>query len=862
VTSTFARFPARLQDAIASRLGWTSLRPVQEEAGQAILDGKNAIVLAPTAGGKTEASMFPALANLLERPAEGVGVIYIAPIKALLNNQEERLGTYAEMVGLRRFVWHGDVAAPTRKKFLKDPAEILMTTPESLEVMLVSPSSPAEVLFRDLRLVVIDEVHAMSGTDRGAHLMSVLERLAPLSSNDVQRVGLSATVGNPKAILGWIKGTSRRDGVIVDPKKPPSKRNVHVGLYDSVSSLAGEAAARGAGKKSLFFCQSRRLTEGVAERMRGRGIDVFVHHSSVSLEERRAAEERFHKGLSEGEGNGACIVCTSTLELGIDVGDLDLVFQANAPSTVSSFLQRMGRTGRREGTTANTTFLCEESESVVQAVALIELARARWVEPVAVQTRCWPVLVHQLLAMTLQFGAISAERCRDQLSRVPDFSGIRREEFDAVVDHMKAEEYLFESGGLLSMGQKAERVFGRKNFMELYAVFSSPVLFRVETLAGRDIGSLEQTFVDRLVQDMSSFLLGGRAWTVAHVNLPDRVVQVREAPGGVKPSWGGYIPQHLSFDVCNRIKGVLAEDTVYPYVDEVAATHLQAQRDDLGELLRRKAPAIQLEGGQARWWTFAGGRINQTIKYGLEIAEGWKVVPDNFMVRIEGDGVNHDTVRAAIEKLGSRPFWRAPDTKRAVLARLPNYRLSKFQDCLPEPMALEMVAGYLLDIEGTIAWLAGGPPSRSHSSSGPGTPRVQLRLPGGDVREGLRPGLEGRWEALPDDLSVRDLEAVAHMVNGYKIGEQHLGLAETSAFDLAWATRDRWLATGEWTGTAVELLATFFCVVRGWRGLYVPPEDGDEHHVEAQSLYEAIRRRLREHPEEVELVPAATESES
>jgi ATP-dependent Lhr-like helicase len=217
--------------------------------------------------------------------------------------------------------------------------------------------------------------------------------------------------------------------------------------------------------------------------MRGRSIDVFVHHSSVSLEERRAAEDRF------AHGTNACIVCTSTLELGIDVGDLDLVFQANAPSTVSSFMQRMGRTGRREGTTANTAFLCEEPEAVLQAIALIELARDGWIERVAQQERCWPVLVHQLLAMSLQFGAISAERCWDQLARVPDFRGISHAEFDAVIEHMLKNEFLFESGGLLSMGTASERAYGKKNFMELYAVFSSPVLYRVVTEAGRDLGS-------------------------------------------------------------------------------------------------------------------------------------------------------------------------------------------------------------------------------------------------------------------------------------------------------------------------------------------------------------------------------------
>ena len=698
--TTFARLPPRLQEAIVSRLGWTGLRPVQELAGAAILDGKNAVVLAPTAGGKTEAAMFPVLAGLMEQPPSGVGALYVAPIKALLNNQEERLGTYTEMVGLRHFVWHGDATQSDKRRFTREPGELLMSTPESIEVMLLSPRVPAPKLFRDLRYVVIDEVHAFAGTDRGAHLMSVVERVVRLTGNDVLRIGLSATVGNPAEILAWLRGTSQRDSCVIDPPRPPSRRDLLVTMNESVGAIAGRAARTAAGKKSLFFCQSRSMTESVAERMRGTGIDVFVHHSSISLEERHAAEERFHRGTD------ACIVCTSTLELGIDVGDLDLVFQENATSTVSSFLQRMGRTGRRPGSHANITFFCEDRDAVLQAVALIELARGHWVESIPEQTRCWPVLVHQLLAMTLQFGAVSAERCWDQLSVVPDFRGIQRNEFDALLEHMKRNDFLFESGGLLSMGERAERVFGRKNFMELYAVFSSPVMYRVRTEAGRDLGSLEQAYVDRLVEEMTSFLLGGRAWTVEHVNHGDKIVRVRPAPAGQKPSWGGHVPQLLSREICEQVRRILADtESSYPYVDAAATSVIEHARGDLSALLKRSGPAIQLDDGVGRWWTFAGGRINHTFKYALEWLEGWKVIPDNFVVRIQGDGVTQETIRAAIGRMSATGFWESDGTRSAILARLPDYRLSKFQLALPRSAAAEMVGAYLLDFDGADAFV-------------------------------------------------------------------------------------------------------------------------------------------------------------
>lgn len=693
--STFSRLAPRLQEAIVSRLGFTSLRPVQELAGAALLDGENAVVLAPTAGGKTEASMFPTLSLLIEQPPAAVGALYIAPIKALLNNQAERLGQYTQMVGMDRFVWHGDATANEKKQFLKQPCELLMTTPESLEVMLVSPRVPVPRLFADLRMVVVDEVHALAGTDRGAHFMSVLERLARHTENDIQRVGLSATVGNPEAILRWLQGSSKRKGRVVDPPKVPTRREIKIELTPTVAEMASVASLEAKGQKSLFFCQSRSLTESVADRMRGRGIDVFVHHSSVSQAERAEAERNFH------EGQNACIACTSTLELGIDVGDLNKVLQANAPSTVSSFLQRMGRTGRRKDTVANTNFYVEHLDLGLQAIALVELAKAGFVEAVPDQRRCFPVMVHQLLAMTLQFGAITPAAAFDQLGRVGDFADIQPEEFATLVEHMVAEGYLYETGGQLSMGDKAERVYGRKNFMELYAVFSSPVLYKVHTAQKHEIGSLEQSFVDSLVEDMSAFLLGGRGWIVEHINHDDRVVRVIPAPRGKKPSWGGFAPQMLSFELCQQVRRVLEGDATYPYVHPQLMASVNERRDELGDSLRRAPILIQLVDGKAHCWTFAGGRINHTLRYVFSTLGGFKVMADNFQLRLEGESVTHGAVEEIIQRMRQDAFWQDRSVWSRIMGSLPEYRLSKFQRALPPEFAEEIVAGYLLDVPGT-----------------------------------------------------------------------------------------------------------------------------------------------------------------
>jgi ATP-dependent Lhr-like helicase len=197
------------------------------------------------------------------------------------------------------------------------------------------------------------------------------------------------------------------------------------------------------------------------------------------------------------------------------------------------------------------------------------------------------------------------------------------------------------------------------------------------------------------------------------------VVVVRDAPGGTKPSWGGYIPQHLGFELCQGMKRVITDTAPcsarYPYVDEAGLKQIEQKREELGDLLRRPGHAVQIDGPVARWWTFAGGRVNHTLKYGFEVAEGWKVVADNFQLRIEGDGVahegdgvTHESVRKAIGKMASLGFWGAPDMRRAVLGKLPGYRLSKFQECLPETFALEVIESYLLDVRGTVRWLGSG----------------------------------------------------------------------------------------------------------------------------------------------------------
>ncbi len=310
MSDDFDRLSPALQCQIVNGLGFKELRPVQLNAIGPILDGENCVVLAPTAGGKTEAAFFPLLSQMDQHDWRPVSVIYVAPIVALLNNQEHRLQQYAGLIGRRAFKWHGDVGASARKRFVADPSDILLTTPESLEVMLMSSRVPAKRLFQGLQAIVIDEIHAFVGDDRGGHLSSVLERLSRYCGRDVQRIGLSATVGNPEDFLRWVKGSSARAGRVLYPVGASKQPEIKLDYVGHLENAAAVIAALHPGEKRLVFVDSRRRVESLGKLLLERGVDAHVTHSSLSKEQREIAQRAFE------DGKNCVIVATSALELG------------------------------------------------------------------------------------------------------------------------------------------------------------------------------------------------------------------------------------------------------------------------------------------------------------------------------------------------------------------------------------------------------------------------------------------------------------------------------------------------------------------------------------------------------------------
>jgi ATP-dependent Lhr-like helicase len=687
--TAFSRLSPAVQYQIVNTLGFSGLRPVQAQTIDAVLDDKNCVVLAPTAGGKTEAAFFPLLSRMDAEDWKPVSVVYVAPIRALLNNQEHRLERYAGLIGRRAFKWHGDVGDGAKRGFIRDPADVLLTTPESLEVMLMSRRVPAERLFRGLRAVVVDEIHAFVGDDRGGHLSAVLERLSRFCGRDVQRIGLSATVGNPGDILRWVAGSSQRSGVVVDPGGSRKTPEIALDWVANADNAAKMIAQLHPGKKRLVFVDSRRGVEALGEKLRAIGVDAYVTHSSLSLEERQAAEAAFH------DGQNCVIIATSVLELGIDVGDLDHVIQIDAPSSVAAFLQRMGRTGRREGKNPSCTFLATEPDGLLQAAAIVQLFRRGFIEPIPIAHRAAHLLAHQLLAMTVQVeGGIPVADWWAWVSQATPFQGLDETDRKELVDHMLAENILAESGGRYSLGERGEKRYGWKNFAELYAVFSAPQILKV-LWGATEIGSIDVTFAQQEKLENLSFVLGARPWRAVAIDFAQGIVRVEPIASGKLARWQGR-GRLLGRDLCQAMLEIIVSDEVPPEWSRRAKDRLAELRTEYRDA-GAGSSAIVADTYGLRLWTFGGGKANNLLAQCLEERLGEKLVVDNLYVAFRGQAAASEAaIREAIADL--RREGRPNDADALRLAEnCARGRLSKFQQCLPPRLEAAFLAEVLTD---------------------------------------------------------------------------------------------------------------------------------------------------------------------
>lgn len=647
----FEQLNAAVQHHVVNTLGWRSLRPHQEQAIAPILRGDHVLVQAPTAGGKTESAMLPLLSRMVGEEWTGPSVLYLCPIKALLNNLEARLTQLTGMVGRTVGVWHGDVNQGTRKRLLRDRPDVLLATPESVEVMLVSRLVDHRRFFAQLRAIVVDEVHAFAGDDRGWHLLALMERITALADAPVQRVALSATLSNPEALLEWLTvGADAPRAVIRGTSLAAADADVTLDYVGSLDNAALVLSRLHRGEKRLVFCDSRAQVEELAQGLRSHGVRTFVSHSSLGVDERRRAEEAFS------QGSDCVIVATSTLELGIDVGDLDRVIQIDAPRTVASFLQRLGRTGRRAGSQRNCLFLATNEDTLLRGAALLRLWDAGFVEPVHPPALPYHVLTQQLLAMILEEGG-GVERAALERRVAPWLAtaGMTAADLTLLLKHLLETEVLYADGPILVLGSEGEARYGAKNFLTLFSVFNTPPLVTVYHGA-EEVGQVHPLSFLRRGDEPPLLALGGHGWRVTHLDWPRKRAWVEPTAYRGRSRWlGGGAPMHHA--LAQAARDVLRDGVPARLLSQRAQTALESLRDEFDWVADAQGTTLVVEPPEsgARWWSFAGDLYNTAVVHRLKDA-GVRCTADALGVTLlpspgeDGQVLSSEGTRVRIEE--------------------------------------------------------------------------------------------------------------------------------------------------------------------------------------------------------------------
>ncbi|MFI6653802.1 DEAD/DEAH box helicase [Streptomyces sp. NPDC050529] len=682
---------------VVNTLGWPDLRPMQRAAVHPLMNGEDAILLAPTAGGKTEAACLPILSAMSEQRWTGTSVLYLCPLKALLNNLVTRIDGYAQWLGRRAALWHGDTRESQRQRIRNERPDILLTTPESLEAMLIGVKTDHAHLLGGVRAVVVDEVHAFAGDDRGWHLLAVLERLERVVGRPIQRIGLSATVGNPDDLLTWLQGSGagKRPARVIAPdtsadsaSPAPPSGEVELDYVGSLENAAKLITALHRGEKRLVFCDSRRQVEQLGAALREREVTVFLSHASLSATERTRSEQAF------AEARDCVIVSTSTLELGIDVGDLDRVIQIDAPSSVAAFLQRIGRTGRRPGSTRNCLFLATRKDTLLQAAALLLLWGKGWVEPVTPPPEPRHLVAQQLLAVTLQEQRVGDRMWPDQWNGLAPFD----RSAEPIVRHLTEQGFLDSDEGLLFIGPEAEKRFGRRHFIELTASFTAPPQFTV--LSGRtEIGQMDPSVLTDERPGPRRLLLGGRSWQVTFIDWTRKRAFVEPADGGGVAKWSSGSLMGLSYTLTRAMREVLlGADPPVSLTRRAEVCLTEWREDEAPELVHPEATLVARHDNDVRWWTWAGYRANATLAATLPAIADPVQRPTDCYVRLRED-LTPDMWRASRESAGNGAALVLPDVDRRAVHGL------KFSAALPERLAVATVAARLADFEGARAAL-------------------------------------------------------------------------------------------------------------------------------------------------------------
>lgn len=712
--------------------GWTELRDAQERAIPPIIAAKSDVIIAAsTATGKTEAAFLPILSRLLRPEDEGGVALCVSPLKALINDQWERLEQLCETLDIPVVPWHGDVAASRKQKFVKSPAGCVLITPESLEAMLYNKGSSVSALFARLKYVVVDELHSFMGSERGKQLQSLLARLEVTLRRRVPRIGLSATLGDIQLAADYLRPGEGANVTVIESTDASTRMKILVKGYLDLPPMLTEAeiATREKsgeelklvdttgtgmlaigrhlyenlrGTNNLIFPNSRQSVERYTAILRSLceadriSPEFWPHHGNLSKELREETERALKQTQQP-----ASAVATSTLELGVDIGPVVSVAQIGPAPSVSSLRQRLGRSGRRKGSPAVLRGYVLEPEldqrspvadtlreGLVQLIAQIELLLQRWFEPPRAAGMHLSTLIQQLLSAIGQYGGISAGQAYALLCVKGPFRTISQEDFATLLRSLGAQDILLQdSGRTLLHGPAGEAIANHYSF---YAAFSSPEEYRLVS-RGRVLGSLPITSPVGLGDYL---LFAGRRWKVEMVDQPQKVVEVEAARGGRAPAFGG-TPGVVNTRVRQEMKAVLAGDKQLGYLDPMAHELLMAARAAFRSMgLANTTRFASADGLKLFLWQ--GDEIQNTLA---------------LMFKKLGIQAKNEGLCLALENCDPVRFGEAVDTllkleeltPETLLAGVENLAIEKWDLLVPSPLRERNYASLFLDLAGTYA---------------------------------------------------------------------------------------------------------------------------------------------------------------
>jgi len=712
--NVFERFAPWIQEHIYKQ-GWSELRPVQIAAAEALFGSSDHLLLSSgTASGKTEAAFLPALTLLGEQPASSVGILYVSPLKALINDQFVRLSRLLEEGGISVTKWHSDASPACKNRLLREPEGLLQITPESLESLLLNRKGACGKLFQDLRFVVIDEVHYFMQNERGLQLQCLLARLERLAGCNPRRIGLSATLGSPEAACDWLSfGTRRKCG---HPGVQDARRRLLLSMryfYPGEPGLDAQLYEQTLGKKTIIFTKSRLESELTIAKLKHlaahlKSPDVYrVHHGSISAALREEAEREM-KRSERPIVTGA----TVTLELGLDIGDLDRVVQLGAPVTASSFTQRIGRCGR-QGQPAELLFLIQSMQEVtpgsplghidwefIKAIAVLQLyLEERWIEPAKPRTQPFGLLYHQAMCILAAAGELSPARLAQDVLTLPAFAHISQGDLRTLLHHLIKIDHIrkTETGGLM-LGYAAEPIVTGRDFL---SVFTAPEEYEVR-YKNDSIGTVTQAY-----QPGERFVLAGRSWEVQKLDEARRVIIAARAKGEAETKWDAYVSGSLHAHLLQKMRKVLVSREDYPYLDAKSRAALQDMRAALttpafGHPSKEGNWAIIPGEGRCALFPWLGTSALQTLQLALrEQGISSHMLPGGFTpVYLDCERCNEQKLRHALLRIRSEGI----DPERLQISakmRPP----SKFDTFLPEELLRRQAIEECLDVEGAMEWL-------------------------------------------------------------------------------------------------------------------------------------------------------------